>query len=316
MADKQISDLTAATQILPPDLFVLEQDGTAKKLTGQLLVSWMTSYADGHGGIQSITWQNSGVSGNGQLHNATIHYADGTTSTFSVRDGYKGDTGAAWYVYIKYSADRPTRDSDMGDDPDDWMGIYSGTSQYAPSSYTSYTWYNIKGQTGDPAEIIDNEVEYQAGTTGTVPPSGQWSTNIPIVSPGNYLWTRTTIAFNSGNPFYVYASARQGVDGSGAPSDEIPLADIAGGSVGESTSFSRADHQHPSPLLEITANLTTLPTTISNSAIKADMRVVDMSFGTISALTSDIAWSTSDGNIALSGTMSGSTTVDIVLAIF
>lgn len=315
MADKQISDLTAATQILPPDLFVLEQDGTAKKLTGQLLVSWMTSYADGHGGIQSITWQNSGVSGNGQLHNATIHYADGTTSTFSVRDGYKGDTGAAWYVYIKYSADRPTRDSDMGDDPDDWMGIYSGASQYAPSSYTSYTWYNIKGQTGDPAEIVDNEVEYQAGTTGTVPPSGQWSTNIPIVSPGNYLWTRTTIAFNSGNPFYVYASARQGVDGSGAPSDEIPLADIAGGSAGESTSFSRADHQHPSSLMVVSANLTTLPTSISNADITANMRVINISYGTPSAITSAVTWSTSDGSLVLSGTMSGSTSATIVLAI-
>lgn len=316
MADKQISDLTAATQILPPDLFVLEQDGTAKKLTGQVLVNWMTSYADGHGGIQSITWQDSGVAGNGQLHNATIHYADGTTSTFSVRDGYKGDTGNSWYVFFKYSANMPTQDSDMGDDPDDWMGIYSGTSSYAPNSYTEYQWYNIKGRTGDPASIVDNEVEYQAGTTGTVPPSGQWSTSIPIVSPGNYLWTRTTIAFNSGNPFYVYASSRQGVDGSGAPSDEIPLPDIAGGSAGESASFSRADHQHPSPLLEIKANITTLPTTISNASIKADMRVVSMTFGTISALTSDIAWSTSDGNIALSGTMNGSTTVDIVLAIF
>lgn len=36
MADKQINELTAATQIHDTDLFVLQQNGTAKKLTGQL----------------------------------------------------------------------------------------------------------------------------------------------------------------------------------------------------------------------------------------------------------------------------------------
>ena len=315
MADKQISDLTAATQILPPDLFLLEQDGTAKKLTGQLLVNWMTSYADGHGGIQSITWQDTGITGDGMLHAATIHYADGTTSTFNVRDGYKGDTGAAWYVYIKYSANRPTQDSDMGDDPDDWMGIYSGTDETAPTAFTDSAWYKIKGETGDPADLLSETVEYQGSTNGTVPPTGQWSTNIPIVSPGNYLWSRTILTFNTGNPVYVYAAARQGVDGSGSPSDEIPLDDVSGGAAGTSTSFSRADHQHPTPILEVSATLTALPVTIQNAEIKSTMRVIDMSFGTAGVLTSDIAWSTSDGSIELSGTMNGTTTVDIVLAI-
>lgn len=317
MADKQISDLTAATQILPPDLFVLEQDGTAKKLTGQLLVSWMTSYADGHGGIQSITWQNSGVSGNGQLHNATIHYADGTTSTFSVRDGYKGDTGDAWHVYIKYSANRPTQDSDLGDEPDDWMGIYSGTAATAPTSRNDYAWFNIKGEIGDPAILNSNEVAYQIGTTGTVPPSGEWATgtDIPIVPGGSWLWTRTTLTFNSGSPIYIYSAARQGIDGSGSPSTTVPLPDISGGAIGESNTFARADHQHPSSLMVISANLTTLPTSISNANITEDMRVVSISYGTPSAITSAVAWSTAAGSLTLSGTMTGSTSATIILAI-
>jgi hypothetical protein len=34
--------------------------------------------------------------------------------------------------------------------PDDWMGIYAGESSTAPTAYTSYTWYKIKGDPGIP----------------------------------------------------------------------------------------------------------------------------------------------------------------------
>jgi hypothetical protein len=43
MADKAISELTAAEQVTPTDLFVLDQDGVAKKLTGQILKEWLRS---------------------------------------------------------------------------------------------------------------------------------------------------------------------------------------------------------------------------------------------------------------------------------
>lgn len=42
MADKQISELIQAAQITDADLFVLEQDGTAKKLTGATLLDFVT----------------------------------------------------------------------------------------------------------------------------------------------------------------------------------------------------------------------------------------------------------------------------------
>ncbi len=311
IADKQISDLVEATSIQAPDLFVLEQSGTAKKLTGQILVNWMTSFADGHGGIQSIAK----TSTSGLVDTYTITYADATTSTFTVTNGAKGDTGAAWHVYIKYSADRPEQDSDIGDTPDDWMGVYSGTATTAPTSYAAYDWFNIKGNVGDPAVLSSNEVAYQSGTTGTVPPSGNWTTDVPIVAPGNWLWTRTTLTFNSGSPVYIYSSARQGEDGSGAPSSIVPLPDVSGGAIGESDAFARADHQHPSSLMVISANLTTLPISISNADITADMRVISISYGTPSTITSAVAWSTSDGSLTLSGTMTGSTSATIILAI-
>ena len=54
MADKAISELIAAEQIKAADLFVLEQDSAAKKLTGQILLNWLTAAADGHGGIHLL----------------------------------------------------------------------------------------------------------------------------------------------------------------------------------------------------------------------------------------------------------------------
>ena len=65
--------------------------------------------------------------------------------SFDVMDGQNGTPGTNAYVYIRYSAAQPTQDSDMKTTPDAWMGIYSGDAATAPTTYTSYTWYKIKG---------------------------------------------------------------------------------------------------------------------------------------------------------------------------
>ena len=56
-----------------------------------------------------------------------------------------------------------------------------------------------------------------------------------------------------------------------------------------------------------------LPKTISNSKIKADMVVLSCDFGTPWAITSDITWTTSEGQLRLTGSMSGTTTAVITL---
>ena len=296
-------------------MFVLEQSGTAKKLTGQTLENWLVSFADGHGGIQSI--EKTGTTGtNPVVDTYTITLADTTTATFTVTNGLKGDTGEPWYVHIKYAPVEPTDNSEMSNNPDNWMGIYSGTSSTAPTSYTAYTWVRIKGDTGSPSLLSSSEVVYQSGTTGTVVPSGTWSAEPPIVGAGNYLWTRTTLTFNTGNPVVFYSASRQGVDGQGAAGVSTPLVDVAGGAVGESSSFAREDHQHPLPTLHLSATVTSLPKSIDNDAITADMRVVNIEWGTPGAIQSNVAWSTSAGSLVLSGTMSGSTTAEIDLVKF
>lgn len=290
MADKAISELTAATQVGSTDLFVLEQGNVAKKLTGQILENWLIALADGHGGIISI--EKTGTSGivdtytitfsdnttvtftvtngkgvssvtktsavapslvdtytmtftdnttyqwtvsngkgitniaktstSGLVDTYTITFNDATTKTFTVTNGkgitsitdkwavsssntqtpstwynaapemtptnkylwhysviaynnnttadttkavvgVYGDTGQNWYVWIKYAAHQPTQNSDMTDNPSNWIGMYSGTSSTAPSSYTSYTWSQFRGNTGNGIASIA-----KTGTSGLV----------------------------------------------------------------------------------------------------------------------------------------------------
>lgn len=99
--------------------------------------------------IADITWEESGTSGDGQIHTGTILYNDGTTSSVTFRDGVKGSTGQTWYVHIKYAPVEPTSSGQMSDTPDNWMGIYSGISETAPANYSDYVWNEVKGETGD-----------------------------------------------------------------------------------------------------------------------------------------------------------------------
>lgn len=83
MADKSVGELIAAKSVTPTDLFVLEQNGTAKKLTGQVLENWLVSFANGHGGIQSIVKHS--TSGLNDTYRITL--ADTTTFDFIVTNG-------------------------------------------------------------------------------------------------------------------------------------------------------------------------------------------------------------------------------------
>ena len=332
MADKQISELTPATAVQSTDLFVLEQTGTAKSLTGQVLVNWLTTYADGHGGIQSITWTTSGTSGDGQYHNATIHYADTTTSTFTIRDGLKGDTGADWYVWIKYASDLPTADADMSSYPDNYIGIYSGTASSAPAHYTDYTWYQWKGDKGDtgsPATILTQAIEYMASSSGTVVPEGSWTTTVPTVAAGNFLWTRTRLTYNDGTVVTSYSVGFMGVNGSGAVATVNGVSPDGNGNVAlDASNIACSDSQSVQAHItaaesdittlqtyevrHISGSITALPKSFSYNFITADHRVINCVLGTPSAVTSDLTWTTSAGDVTFTGTLVnlGSTTID------
>lgn len=68
------------------------------------------------------------------------------------------------------------------------------------------------------------------------------------------------------------------------------------------------------PILTLSVGtFSSLPKTISDASITADMVVLSCVFSNPAAITSDITWSTSAGQLQLSGSMSGSTAAQIVL---
>lgn len=95
-------------------------------------------------------------------HRVTI--TDTEPHTFDVmdgvdgQDGQDGQDGVSAYVYIRWAANQPTQDSDMTTTPSDWLGIYSGSASSAPTHYTDYQWYKVKGETGTAENIYGSTV--------------------------------------------------------------------------------------------------------------------------------------------------------------
>lgn len=253
MADLSMDMLPAAENINESDLSLLFQSGVTKKVTGTVLIGWLTQMADGHGGIQSIVTK--GTSGlvdtyritladatffdftvtNGKsitnidktktvglVDTHTITYNDGTTSTFTVTNGAKGDKGDTPHIWIRYASQKPTDSSpSFGLLPDDWMGQCVNYDATAPTDWEEYEWFKIKGEKGDignPSTLVSQSVQYQTSSSGTIIPSGNWQESIPVVAQGNYLWTRVTLTYNTGSPVVSYSVSRMGLDGSGSVS--------------------------------------------------------------------------------------------------
>lgn len=232
MADKSIAQLNEAEKVYSDDLFVLNQSGSAKKLSGNTLKNWLLEIANSLGGISKI--EKVGTSG---LKNTyRIYYAkDGTTTDFTVTNGEKGDKGDNAYIWIRYTGQKPTESSHgFGTTPDDWIGIYAGNSATAPTDYKQYSWFKIKGEkgdTGNAATVMSKSVTYQVGTSGTTAPSGFWRQDVPTVPQGQFLWTKTDVTFNTGDPITWYSVARMGIDGTGAVSTVCGVGPDFGGNV-------------------------------------------------------------------------------------
>ncbi len=76
----------------------------------------------------------------------------------------------------------------------------------------------LKGATGSTGAtgkgVKSSLVEYNADASATTTPTDAWSTTIPSVPQGQYLWTRTTITYTDNTTSISYSVARQGQNGS------------------------------------------------------------------------------------------------------
>lgn len=61
--------------------------------------------------------------------------------------------------------------------------------------------------------IVSSATTYQAGTSGTTPPTGTWSISIPSVSENQYLWTKIVLTYSDNTNSTAYSVGKMGAKG-------------------------------------------------------------------------------------------------------
>lgn len=68
-----------------------------------------------------------------------------------------------------------------------------------------------KGEAGN--GIKSTKTQYQRSANGQTPPTGTWLDEIPVVPPGEFLWTRVTQTFDDNTTSVSYSVSKMGEDG-------------------------------------------------------------------------------------------------------
>lgn len=79
-----------------------------------------------------------------------------------------------------------------------WIVWDAATKQFKDSGILA------QGTNGVSVRIISSEVLYQIGDSGTVAPVGAWSSTIPSLIKGKYLWSKTTVNYSDNTTTTTY----------------------------------------------------------------------------------------------------------------
>lgn len=95
--------------------------------------------------------------------------------------------------------------------------------------------------------VVSSATTYQAGTSGTTPPTGTWSASIPSVSENQYLWTKIVLTYSDNTNSTAYsvgkmgatgATGSTGATGNGIKSTTINFASSTSGTAAPSSGWS------------------------------------------------------------------------------
>lgn len=109
----------------------------------------------------------------------------------------------------------------------------------------------------DGVGILSTSITYQASTSGTIVPTGTWSSQVPNVPNGQFLWTRTVWNYTDSTSETGYSVAKMGTDGK-TPYWHTAYANSADGKtdfsltdstnkryIGQYTDYTQADSTDP-----------------------------------------------------------------------
>ena len=151
--------------------------------------------------------------------------------------GDKGDTGAAGKgvksTAIVYQASSSGTTTPTGTWSSSVPAVAAGQYLWTRTiitytDNTTSTMYSVgrmgtNGMNGNAGNgVSSTAITYQASTSGTTAPTGTWSSSIPTVAAGSYLWTRTIISYTNGTSSTIYSVGKMGNTGAqGQPGESI-----------------------------------------------------------------------------------------------
>lgn len=171
-----------------------------------------TTYSDGSAATTKSYIGTDGDDGNsvyvqsatktGGTTTVVIADSEGHTNTLTINDGEDGNDGTPGtnglngYVHVAWanSADGSTDFSTTVSTGKRYLGTYTDNTAADSTDYHSYSWSLIKGADGTSVTI--SSIEYGVTNSGSTAPSS-WSTTIPTVSKGQWLWCKTTYSNSS-----------------------------------------------------------------------------------------------------------------------
>jgi hypothetical protein len=143
-----------------------------------------------------------GVAGNDGKNGTSVTVSNTSTTYQAAADGTNTPTGT-------WSASMPN--VPVGN----YLWSKTVVTYSDGKSTTTYgvTYYPKNGTNGSSVTVSSNVTDYVVGSDGTNTPTTGWTTTIPTVAAGKYLWTRVTVKYSDGKSTVSYSVARQAADG-------------------------------------------------------------------------------------------------------
>lgn len=244
MADSTIGNLPAASQITANDLFVLEQNGEAKKLLGSILTEYVdrdvvdvqvtsvlptlnpTASFDAETGVLTL-----GIPRGLGIANIAKTSTSGMVDTYTVTlDKAPSQSVATTFTFTVTNGNAISQ-------------IVPISAQHTPGSMDRYAIDMTNG-----SSVVFDVYNGTNGTDGVSIASVEKASGTGAGGTTDVYNIMLTTG-EVGGTFSVY----NGSDGEGAPGSAIPLMDGTA-AVGISTGYSREDHRHPTDTTRQAAN--------------------------------------------------------------
>ena len=87
----------------------------------------------------------------------------------------------------------------------------------------SVSYQGVNGTDGTSVTISNTSVTYQTSSSGTIEPTGTWQPSVPSVSNGQFLWTKTVVAYSDGTSTTSYSVSYKGTNGKNGEDGEDAL---------------------------------------------------------------------------------------------